>query len=221
MKVGHLNAHNRVEAIHYMLRQGCDSLGFDEAAKRLGLLKERDRMRLTVGPGVRAATPILTRDAYPDLGRIALQASEAAKPERLAPPRWVTVSCFRHPDLGQLAHVNAHPHPMTDDRPLSVDRVRETAEYWGTVSRLLVFLRQEGFRRILTGDVNARPGGDSEGFAGAYDVLRAARLDYVHEGLDVIAFERTLHPTHTRVIPREATGSDHPGLIVELDGKVS
>lgn len=217
MKVGHLNAHNRAGAIHYMLRQGCDCLGFDEAHRRLGLLAERDRYRMTVGPGVRAATPILTRASYPDLGRIALQASEAAKPDRLAPARWVTVSCFRHPDLGQLAHVNAHPHPMTDDRPLSVDRVRETAQYWATVDRLLTLLHAEGFRRFLTGDLNSRPGGETVAYAGAYDVLRAHRLDWIREGLDVVAFDRTLHPTHSRVIPREATGSDHPGLIVDLE----
>lgn len=217
MKIGHLNAHNRPGAVHYMLRQGCDSLGFDEAHRRLGLLEQREKMRLTVGPGIRAATPILTRASYPDLGRIALQASEEAKPIRLAPARWVTVSCFEHPKLGEIAHLNAHPHPVTDGRPISVDRVRETADYWRTVSRLLRFLSAEGFTCVLSGDINSRPGGETIAYAGAYDILRRHSLDYVREGLDVIAFDRWLHPTDTRVIPREATGSDHSGIIVELE----
>lgn len=220
IRVGHLNAHNRPRAVRYMLRQGCDSLGLDEARRRLPLLTRllarARRYRLTVGAAVRAATPVLTRTAYPDLGEIALQACEAATPAKLAPPRWVTVALFRHPGLGRIAHLNVHPHAITDDRPLTVPRVRETAEYWQAVDRLLTLLEFLGYTRILTGDLNSRRSGHTVGYAGADDVLDKHHLNQVRVGLDGVAFDRNLRVVKRHIIPREVTGSDHPGLLVDL-----
>lgn len=215
--VGHLNLHNRGRALRYMLRQRCDSYGFDEAHRRMDILEKHRGYRLTAGPAVRGATPLLTRDQYPHLGALHIKASEAVeKSIRVAPDRWVTVEMFAHPHLGMIARVNVHPNAVTINRPVSVPRVRETAELWASVDRLLRYLRAEGFKVILSGDLNSTPRDKTPNYRGAYDVIGKHRLEWIAKHVDCIAFDPALAAVHRRVVPKTATGSDHDGLILEL-----
>lgn len=221
LTIGHLNVHNRARAVRYMLAQNCDSLGLNEANSLLGMLSARRRYRVVVGSGGRdkrrgaSEVPVLTRRELPSLGSIALQVSEQAAPERIAPDRWVTVSAFAH-NVGHVAHVNVHPNAVTDNLTESVPRVRETAELWASVDRLLTFLRAEGFLIVLSGDLNSRRSGETPDYEGAYDVIDRHKLNVITEGLDCIAHDRRLRRLRHEIVERRRTGSDHPGLVAEL-----
>lgn len=224
--VGTLNAHNERGAVRYMLRQRCDVLGLSEVNQLDAMLARSRRYRVTVGAAGRdkrrgaSDNPILTKRAHYSLGSIAWQSSEQSKPERIAPDRWVTIEAMHVAKLGHVAVINVHPNAVTDDRTTDVPRVRESAELWATVDRLLTFCRDEGLLVVLTGDLNARKSADTPGWEGAYDVLKAQEMSSVSVGLDVIAFDKRLRKIEQRVIDRETTGSDHPGIIVKLDRRL-
>lgn len=220
--VGTLNVHNRARAARFMLKQRCDVLALSEANTLSRMLARRARYRVVVGASGRdkrrgaSTMPVLVHREHASLGEIAWQAAERATPERLAPDRWVTVAAQHVAGFGDVAVVNVHPHPLTDGRKLDVARVRETAELWGTVSRLLAFLADEGLFVVLVGDVNARKGDDTPGWTGAYDVIDEHELRAVSRGLDVIAYDKRLRAVERDVFPRERHGSDHPAIVVEL-----
>ena len=220
--IGMLNVHNNERAARYMLRQRCDVLAFNEANRLTSLVASLKGYRAVVGTPVRdkrrsaAETPLLVRKQHRSLGSFAWRASELVQPERIAPDRWVTASAQIIDGFGPLAVVNVHPNAMTDGRTIDVARVRESAELWATVSRLLTFLVDEGLPVVLAGDVNARADHDTPGWAGAYDVIKQHELRPVTSGLDVIAFDRRLRLVEKQIVARHVHGSDHPAIIVEL-----
>lgn len=221
LTIGHLNAHNRSRALRVMLRERCDSFGFDEANRRLTMLRARTRYRVTQAEGMRdstsrGSTPILTLKQYPSLGAITWEGSQLVeKSERIAPDRWVTLSAFEHP-IGNVAHINVHPNAVTTNRPLSVARVRETAELWATVDRLLTFARAEGMLLVLSGDLNSPPSDKTPGYSGAHDVIRKHMLTPIVAHIDAIAYDAKLRVTKTRIIDEATTGSDHPGIVASF-----
>ncbi len=216
LTIGHLNVHKERRAIRHMVGLGLDSLGLDELPQRGPLVLGSRRYRVAGGRRVRAATPILTRRDWPYLGELVVQASEEATPSSLAPARLVTVALFGHPTMGPVAHLNVHPNARTDNLAPTVDRARESEELWTTVARILEWLRRDRYRIVLSGDLNHRRGARTTG-PGPAEALRAGRLTWAEwEGLDAIAHSRSLRAVRTEVIPREVTGSDHPGLVAEL-----
>lgn len=221
LTIGHLNAHNESRALRVMLRERCDSFGFDEANRRLTVLRARRRYRVTQAEGgrdpeMRGSTPILTLKQYPSLGAITWQASELVeKSERVAPDRWVTLSAFAHP-IGNVAHINVHPNAATANLPLSNNRVRESSELWATVDRLLTFARAEGMLLVLSGDLNSPISDKTPGYSGAHDVIRRHMLTPIVAHIDAIAYDAKLRVTKTHVVERELTGSDHPGIVASF-----
>lgn len=208
-------------AVRALLKSGPDSAGINEGYRIIPLLKLRRRYRVFHGEGGREPrgfldTPILTRRELPSLGTMALRISERAAPLKLAPDRWVTVSCFDHP-VGQVAHVNLHPNAAVMGRQEEVPRVREYAESMDTLDRLLGFLEEEGFLCVVTGDLNFRPEPRARRAPHSpYEVFARHKLTFRNEGLDVIAWPRQLRAARARVLTKDRTGSDHPGLLVWL-----
>lgn len=198
-----------------------DTIGINEARRIMDLLALRRRYRLIVGEGGRDPrgfhdTPILTRRSLVSLGSAAFQISEQVKPVRIAPDRWVTVSCFGHP-VGPVAHLNLHPNAAVQGRDEALPRVREYAESMASLDRLLTFLDAEGFLCVVTGDVNYRPEpGRKRWDSSPYEVFARHRLTHQNEGVDVVAWPRTLRLGRSVVLDKDRTGSDHPGLVVWL-----
>lgn len=198
-----------------------DTIGINEGYRIIPLLRARRGYRVFYGEGGREPrgykdTPILTRKTLPSLGTMALRVSERAAPLKLAPDRWVTVSCFEHP-VGPVAHVNLHPNAAVQGRDEDVGRVREYAESMATLDRLLGFLSGEGFLPVVTGDVNYRPEPRARRAPHSpYEVFARHRLTFRNKGLDVVAWPRELRLARAEVLTRDRTGSDHPGLLVYL-----
>lgn len=210
-------------ALQALLGPKPDTVGINEGNRIIPLALKRRGYREFHGTGSAndrrgpKDTPILTRKLWPSLGSMALQVSEQAAPVRLAPARWITVSCFRHP-VGPVAHINLHPNAAVMDREETVPRVREYRESMESLDRLLGFLSREGFMTVVTGDVNFREQRPARrpSFS-PYEVFARHKLHHRNDGLDVIAWPRAeLRLVRSTVLARARTGSDHPGLLVWL-----
>lgn len=211
------------KAVRALVRTGADSIGINEGMRVLPFLRLRPRYRVIVGEGGRSVrgfndTPILTRKSLTSLGSGAFQVSEEVPASsRVAPDRWITVSCFRH-RVGNVAHVNLHPNAAVQGRDDEVPRVREYAESMASLDRLLTFLSAEGFLPVVTGDVNYRPEPMGRRWEHSpYEVFAKHKLAHQNEGLDVVAWTRELRLARKVVLHRDRTGSDHPGIVAYLD----
>lgn len=214
---------NPARALQVLLGPKPDTVGINEGSRAIPLALKRRGYREFHGTGSSndrrgpKDTPILTRKVWPSLGAMALQVSEEVQPVRIAPARWITVSCFRHP-VGPVAHINLHPNAAVQDRDEELPRVREYRESMESLDRLLGFLKGEGFLTVVTGDMNFRPEPPARRpDHSPYEVFARHKLTHRHDGLDVIAWPRKeLRLVRSVVLEKEATGSDHPGLMVWL-----
>ena len=205
--------------IRLATRTGADSIGMSEAYRVTRLLAHVDGYRVTYGKGARDRrrgakdVPILTKTTHASLGAGAVQISEAAKPVRLAPDRWLTFSLFAS-ELGPVAHLNLHPNAGVAHAPATSARRREYAESMATLERYVRLFRLEGFLVVVTGDLNypANLHEDVPAWAPS-EVFRRLDLGVWSKHLDYIAFDQRLKLFGSGVMGRHETGSDHPWLL--------
>lgn len=205
--------------IRTALRTKAHSIGMTEAYRVTRLLAAVEDYRLTVGRGGRDQrrgakdVPILTARSLVSYGAGAVQISEAAKPARLAPDRWLTFSLFESP-AGPIAHLNLHPNAAIVGRDQAVPRVREYAESMLSLERYARLFRLEGFMPVVTGDLNyPQQLHDELPRYAPREVFQRLDLTVWAQGIDYIAHSPHLKRAGSGVLGSHETGSDHPWLL--------
>lgn len=220
LTVGHMNAHNRWPAARTLLRLRPDTAGWSEVQKLQAAMAKLAGYRVVVEPsrqgggrGTSQEAPVLTRRKYPTLGRLTLQVSEDVPSAlRVAPERWLTVHLFEHP-LGAIAHFNIHPNAAVMGVDRDVARVQEYAESIRSLDRALTWAKGEGFKRLLTSDINFRDQPRDPAWS-PYPMLEAHGLKVHHVSpIDIMAADRSLKLSHLKVLPERLTGTDHPAAL--------
>lgn len=212
-------------AIKLGISLDADSIGMSEAYRRTRLLSRLRGYRLTVGRGARDRrrgakdVPILTKAGHVSLGAGAVQISEAARPARLAPDRWLTFSLFDSP-AGPIAHLNLHPDAGIANAAPGVPRVREYAEAMKSLERYVRLFRLEGFLVVVTGDLNfpAELHDHLPVYAPA-KVFERLDLAVWSQHLDYVAYDRRLTLIKRGVIDKRQTMSDHPWLLATFTSR--
>lgn len=219
LTIGHANIHNSKQGVKVASRSGADSFGINEGGRRIGMLRALSRYREFHGAGGKAdaphrggpSSPIITRKNLPSLGTLALQVSEQVNASlRVAPDRWITVSCFEH-GVGPVAHVNIHPNAAVKGLSMKNDRVAEYDEFMRSLNRLISFLKAEGFHVVVTGDYNLARSGKT-GALTPYQVFDGHGMRVKTIGIDGIAWTTGLTLRRFHKIPKKRLRSDHNGF---------
>lgn len=220
----HANLRNSRRGLRHLVDLGADSLGLNEANRLAVAYGRLKRYRPVVGHsntdrrrGAKA-TPVLVRRGLPALGEVAVKASEAARPARVAPERWITAALYDHPGVGPFAHVEAHPNaavrgldPATNARAAGYERLALA------LGDLLVFLEGLGLAVAVTMDAQLTPRNEDT-FRGTtpYDVFDQMGMDTRHTGIDLLAVSPSLAITRFQTIPAARLGSDHDGFLAAM-----
>lgn len=221
IRIAYANVHNNKNGIKHMLAQNPDLCGLSEVYNRRPFVTSRPRYRAVMGAGARdqrrAAydNPLMVRRTLRSLGQVCFEASEKATPASIAPDRWVSTEVAVK-DAKPIAGICIHPNASVRDKPLSTARVREYNEFMNSLSRLIDFVRGEGWIPVVMGDVNFQRGATSPGWLDPVELFKQKSLTAFWSGIDVIAWGGRLTKVSSRVIPAKTLGSDHPGLIVNL-----
>lgn len=155
---------------------------------------------------------VLVDDDLDIHARLSIRASEATRPERIAPDRNLVADAFAHP-VGKTVVIGIHPNAATVGHGPNVPRVRETAELVTTLARTILYFLAEGFHVVVVGDGNWKQGAASPGWRDLAEMFDELGLSYEFHGLEVVAWSPGLALVGTVMFPREVVRSDHPGAL--------
>lgn len=207
-----------LQAMRVLLRGKPDAVSVNEAKKVFGLLAKfrgYRAYRSTYGTDRgRLDCLVLVRKNLTHLGEISLRISHALPRFNVAHERIAVAALFRHPDMGKVAVVSWHPTPGPDalagedpNHPLvQVYREAESA-----VSGLVDYLESEGFKVVLCGDVQIRPGspGSRRPWSPRLMAEQVGLKVTVWSDLDLIAASKRMEGEGRVLSGKNTVGSDH------------
>lgn len=129
----------------------------------------------------------------------------------------------------KFAHINTHlnakiqNHDTGKPRSVRIPRVAEYIKSAGRLQRHIKQLQKRGYKVIVTGDLNYMSHKRIPGFFYMYwapqKIFRRCGLHWVENGLDYVAWDKSLRKIGHGLVGTKATGSDHNWIVVTLDGK--
>lgn len=222
--IGAINACNKTKPIQVMLNKNPDALAVSEAygSGPRKFVMNRPRYRGYVGGHGGADlrrggfdNPVLTRKNLRNLGTLAVIGCLKSTPIKIAPERWITVSCFAKDGLW-IAVISVHPHAAVRGQPKKVDRVAKYATFIQRLAATIDYLRAIGMVPVVAGDLNFPKGAASPDWTDPYEMFKTKGLTAYSVGLDAIAWGGRLQATKRQSWTAKQVGSDHPGLLVTL-----
>lgn len=207
------------------LRRRFARVGFSEAWRQAGWLEGRLRWRAITGKvgnkdergrEVEREVVLMVRRGRKHLEHAVVKIAEAARPLKIAPPRYMAYSVdLMHGE--PLATIALHPHAAVRNDWDSV-RAEEYRKSMRILIRTVRHLREKygpELAIIIQGDLNY-PNVDDDVFMAPRAVFRRLRMDYVTEGLDWVVYSRNLQVVSKRIIGQAENGQDHPWIEVEF-----
>lgn len=219
---GHLNCHNNRKALALAVGWKTKTLSLNEVGKIAGAVDAVRGMDSFSVPGAKvpARSSLSTRVLFDaDLTTTAgfgVLAADWAKPEKLAPGRWLYGVGFGN----DIMAMSFHNHAAQDDRRLKIKRVRQAARGIKVIRDVWEMYEDFGYANYLMGDLNTRDEANSPGWKDAGEMFRDMGLEYEQIGLDWVVWNpQTLGLKDLNVITREEHGNvtDHPGLLAKFD----
>lgn len=139
--------------------------------------------------------PILVRDGLVSLASGQVFGSGAAKPDRIAPERWMTFQTVRVPGVPKpVCTISLHPHAAVQTVATgNFNRTGRAVKYQRNMERLddlMTFAESQGWWLVVGGDLNYRDRGSSA--LSPFEVLKRHQLEVTTEKLTVLAADHRL-----------------------------
>lgn len=217
-RAGHLNCHNNPKALALAAGWRLRTLSLNEVGKIAPKVDAVKGMDSFVVPGAKAprrsslATRILFASTLTTTAGFGTLASDWAKPDRIAPGRWLYGVGFDD----DLMAMSFHNHAAVDGNRLPNRRVGNAADGLKVLRDHWNLFEGMGYSPYLFGDLNTRDEANSPGWKDAGEMFRGMGLKYESVGLDWCVWNPdSLNLTDLRVLTREQMNNvtDHPGLI--------
>lgn len=219
--------------ISFIKHLNLDAFGLQEGWRHVELIdKELPSHKVYWGKSnTRAAREVgvglnVKRNEFLGYGAKEVSDVERGEETKIFKSRYTTTVRFKR-DNKKYAIINYHGNAVVQSKRTGkllrhLERVREWLEASVWIESKIKRLQDKGYDVFVTGDWNYRRM-KVKGFRLDYyspqRIFNRNKLSYVERGLDYVAYPERFKRKKVQIIGTDETGSDHPWLVVEVEGK--